>query len=172
MRRPILAIALAVSAILLLGANGGHEHSPTPDGGHEHSPAPDGGHEQSPIPEGILERIPAPEGAGVYFLSPADGATLEGPVTVRFGLRGMGVAPAGTDAPKTGHHHLIVDAELPRLDLPLPADEHHVHFGGGQTEVTLELAPGPHTLQLLVADHRHVPHDPPIVSEKITVTVK
>ena len=118
------------------------------------------------------ERTPAPEGAELYFISPADGATLEGPVTVRFGLRGMGVAPAGVDTPATGHHHLLVDVDLPDLDQPIPADDHHRHFGGGQTEVSLELSPGTHTLQLLLGDRNHVPHDPPVVSERITVVVR
>jgi hypothetical protein len=117
------------------------------------------------------QRVPAPEGAAVYLISPADGATVTSPLTVRFGMRGMGVAPAGVEQPKTGHHHLLIDAELPALDLPIPADEHHVHFGGGQTEVVLELPPGEHTLQLLVGDARHVPHDPPIVSDRVTVQV-
>jgi hypothetical protein len=119
-----------------------------------------------------MERLAAPEGAEVYIISPADGAEVGNKVTVRFGLRGMGVAPAGVEFPNTGHHHLVIDAELPPANQPLPNDEHHRHFGGGQTEVTLELAPGPHTLQLVLADHRHVPHDPSLVSDRITVTVE
>jgi hypothetical protein len=119
-----------------------------------------------------LEREPAPEGAEVYFIAPLDGAVVTSPVTVQFGLRGMGVAPAGVDKPMTGHHHLLVDTGLPRLDLPIPNDAAHRHFGGGQTEVTLELPPGEHTLQLLVGDMRHVPHDPAIQSEQITITVE
>lgn len=119
-----------------------------------------------------LPREAAPEGGEVYFITPQDGEVVEGPVTVRFGLRGMGVAPAGVDKPMTGHHHLLIDTGLPRLDLPVPNDATHRHFGGGQTEVTLELPPGEHTLQLLVADARHVPHDPAIQSEVITITVK
>lgn len=112
-------------------------------------------------------------GARVYFISPVDGATVQSPVTVRFGLSGMGVAPAGIQLPKTGHHHLLVDAEAaPAPDQPIPMDEQHRHFGGGQTEVALELAPGRHTLQLLLADHLHVPHDPPLMSAPITITVQ
>jgi hypothetical protein len=83
----------------------------------------------------------------------------------------MGVAPAGVASPNTGHHHLVVDAALPSLDLPLPADERNIHFGGGQTEVTLELAPGPHELQLILGDQNHIPHTPPLVSDRITITV-
>ena len=118
------------------------------------------------------EPTPAPEGARVYIIAPADGAKVSSPVTVQFGLAGMGVAPAGTHAPDTGHHHLIIDSELPALDQPVPKDEKHIHFGGGQTEVTLELPPGEHTLQLLMGDHLHVPHNPPVISERITITVK
>lgn len=119
-----------------------------------------------------VPRQPAPEGARVYFITPADGATVKSPLTVRFGLTGMGVAPAGVEKEKTGHHHLIIDAPTPDGGLPLPADEHHVHFGGGQTETTIELPPGEHTLQLIVGDHLHVPHDPPITSPIITITVE
>ena len=118
------------------------------------------------------DRTPAPEGAAVYIVSPQDGATVSNPVTVVFGLKGMGVAPAGVEKDKTGHHHLIVDADLPPLDEPVPSDDNYRHFGGGQTEVSVELAPGPHSLQLLLGDHNHVPHDPPIQSERITVTVE
>jgi len=118
-------------------------------------------------------RTPAPEGASVYFIEPANGASVTGPVNVRFGLKGMGVAPAGTDIPATGHHHLLVDvAELPGLDAPLPATDNIRHFGKGQTETELTLPPGQHTLQLLLGDKNHIPHQPPVLSEKITITVK
>jgi hypothetical protein len=115
---------------------------------------------------------PSPKGAVVYIISPAQGETVTSPVTVRFGLEGMGVAPAGVDKPKTGHHHLIVDSGLPDSRQPIPADDNHIHFGGGQTETSLKLAPGTHTLQLLLADYRHVPHLPVVVSQKITITVE
>ncbi len=121
----------------------------------------------------VLAATPAPKGASVYIISPADGATVSSPVTVRFGLKGMGVAPAGVDKEGTGHHHLLIDATTPPVpDQPLPSDEHHRHFGGGQTEVTLELAPGAHTLQLVMGDKAHVPFDPPVMSKKITIHVK
>ena len=107
-----------------------------------------------------------------YFVSPQDGDTVSSPVKVVFGLSGFGVAPAGTQRESTGHHHLIVDAPLPDLTKPIPADEHYRHFGGGQTETVVELAPGEHTLQLLLGDHNHIPHDPPVVSEPITITVQ
>lgn len=119
-----------------------------------------------------LAQTPAPPGAELYFISPRDGEVVESPVTVRFGLRGMGVAPAGVEHPNTGHHHLLIDTDLPPPDRPLPADERHRHFGGGQTETTIELTPGVHTLQLVLGDHAHVPHAPPVVSERITITVK
>ena len=123
--------------------------------------------EQAPLP-----RTAAPEGAAAYIISPKNGATVSSPVTVVFGLAGMGVAPAGVALPNTGHHHLIIDAPLPDLDLPIPTDENHRHFGGGQTEVKISLPPGAHTLQLVLGDQNHVPHTNPIVSEKITITVK
>jgi len=116
-------------------------------------------------------RSPSSAGTELYMISPLDGATVKSPVTVRFGLKGMGVAPAGVEKPGTGHHHLIIDAPLPPLGQPIPADDHHKHFGGGQTETTIELPPGRHTLQLMLADHLHMPHDPPVVSEVVTITV-
>ncbi len=119
-----------------------------------------------------IERTPAPQGASLYFITPHDGEAVDGPVTIRFGLSGMGVAPAGVAAPNTGHHHLIVDAESPSVNAAIPADDHHVHFGGGQTEVTLPLAPGAHTLQLVLGDQNHVPHDPPVVSKRISISVR
>jgi hypothetical protein len=119
-----------------------------------------------------VKRTPSPAGAEVYFIAPKDGATVASPVTIKFGLKGMGIAPAGTTMENTGHHHLIIDADLPPLDAPVPADANHVHFGKGQTETTVELKPGKHTLQLLLADQSHIPHDPAVVSKKITITVK
>ena len=121
--------------------------------------------------EPAIPRSPRPEKAQVYLISPENGARVASPVVVRFGLRDMGVAPAGVAQPQTGHHHLIVDAEVPPAGLPIPKNDHYLHFGGGQTEVSLPLAPGKHTLQLLLGDHNHVPHDPPVVSERITIEV-
>jgi hypothetical protein len=117
------------------------------------------------------ERTPAPEGATAYIITPEDGDTVPQTFVVRFGLSGMGVAPAGADLPKTGHHHLLVDMEtLPPLDQPIGADI--LHFGGGQTETEITLPPGQHTLQILLGDKNHIPHDPPIVSERITIQVE
>lgn len=120
-----------------------------------------------------LPKTPSPKGAKVYIISPRDGATVKSPVRVRFGLIGMGVAPAGVDVPDTGHHHLIIDLdELPSLDLPLPATDNVKHFGKGQTEAKIELSPGKHTLQLVLGDKIHLPHSPAVISKKITITVE
>lgn len=123
--------------------------------------------------ESSMPQLPAPQGAQVYFITPQDGATVGQTFTVRFGLKGMGVAPAGVDVPATGHHHLLVDvASLPLLDAPLPMSEQVRHFGKGQTETELTLPPGTHTLQLLIGDKHHVPMEPPVISEKISITVQ
>lgn len=121
-----------------------------------------------------LAQTAAPPGATVYFISPKDGDTVTNPFKVQFGLTGMGVAPAGVDKPKTGHHHLIIDATLSAEELkqPIASDAKHVHFGGGQTETMLTLPPGQHTMQLVLGDWSHIPFDPPIMSSVITVTVK
>lgn len=118
------------------------------------------------------KRTPAPAGAECYFHYPWEGAVTKPRITVRFGLRNMGVAPAGITKEATGHHHLLIDTDLPPLDLPIPADDNHIHFGGGQTEIRVNLTPGKHTLQLLLGDHDHVPHDPPVMSQKITIMVQ
>ena len=128
----------------------------------------------------ILAALPAqaggwPAGARLTILGPANGATVSGPVTVVMGLAGLGVAPAGVDRPDTGHHHILVDAPAPEgavLEESMPADDHVKHFGGGQTQTDLKLAPGMHTLQLIFGDQNHIPHNPPLLSEKITVTVQ
>lgn len=119
-----------------------------------------------------LARTASPEGAQVYIISPVDGEVVNSPVTVKFGLKGMGVAPAGIDKPNTGHHHLLIDVtDGPALDKPLPVDANHKHFGGGQTEATVELSPGKHTLQLIMGDRNHIPHDPPVMSKETTIVV-
>lgn len=120
-----------------------------------------------------LPTTPAPAGAEVYIISPIDGATVGQHVTVRFGLKGMGVAPAGISKEHTGHHHLLVDVQhLPPAGQPIPNDAQHIHFGGGQTETTITLKPGTHTLQLELGDAHHVPFGPPLVSKRITIQVK
>src|SRR3954452_22449643 len=118
------------------------------------------------------ERTPSPPGAEVYIISPKDGTKVSSPVTVQFGLKGMGIAPAGVKIESTGHHHLLIDSDAPTdLSQPLPASDKVVHFGKGQTETTVKLTPGKHTLQLLLGDSTHVPHNPPVISKKVTITV-
>ena len=119
------------------------------------------------------DRVAPPPGAEVYFITPHDGEKVQGPVTVRFGLKGMGIAPAGIKFDDTGHHHLLVDMDLSdvKLDAPMPATDKLLHFGKGQTETTLTLAPGKHTLEIVFADYLHDSFDPPLHSKKITITV-
>ena len=120
-----------------------------------------------------VARSKAPEAARVYFISPKNGDTVARTFTVQFGLKGIGVAPAGVNQPNTGHHHLLVDvAQMPDFSKPLPATDSIRHFGGGQTEVDLTLPAGKHTLQLVLGDYLHTPHEKPLMSEKITITVK
>lgn len=120
-----------------------------------------------------LPRTAAPAGASVYIVSPKNGAEIKGAVTVVFGLKGMGIAPAGMQMENTGHHHLLIDTDIPTdTGVPLPATDKIVHFGKGQTETTVKLAPGKHTLQLVLGDHLHIPFNPVIASEKVTITVK
>ena len=115
------------------------------------------------------DRQPSPEGANAYIISPADGERVPSRFTVRFGLQGMGIAPAGVDKAGTGHFHLVVDGRLPAFDRPMGKSVRH--FGGGQTEARIELPRGHHRLQLILGDGRHVPHDPPVVSAPIEITV-
>ena len=124
-------------------------------------------------PATVLGETAAPSNASVYIISPKDGDTVTNPFKVQFGLSGMGVAPAGVDKANTGHHHLLIDVNEP-LDPsePIPQDKAHLHFGAGQTEAHIELAPGKHTLQLVLGDWSHIPFNPPIMSAVITVTVK
>lgn len=119
-----------------------------------------------------LKSSPAPEGAKVSFADLKDGATVSSPLLVKFVAEGITLAPAGTEEPSSGHHHLVIDAELPPADAPIPSNANYVHFGKAQTETTIELTPGTHTLQLVFANGQHVPFNPPLASEKITVTVK
>lgn len=123
---------------------------------------------------------PSADGARVYIVNLENGATVASPVTVVFGLEGMGVAPAGIETENTGHHHLILDrvpfgtGEFADVELVegISADDNHKHFGGGQTQTMLNLAPGEHTLQLVLGDANHIPHDPPVMSDVITITVE
>lgn len=119
-----------------------------------------------------IERTPSPEGARVYFITPADGDTVANPLTIEFGIEGMSVVRAGVEEAASGHHHLVIDAELPPLDAPIPASDQYIHFGDASTSTTIELEPGEHTLQLILGDYRHIPHDPPVTSGVITITVE
>ena len=128
----------------------------------------------------LAEGTPSAKGAAVYIVNIEDGATVSTPVKVVFGLSGMGVAPAGTEKDNTGHHHLLIDRPplgegedgADELVYGIPSDENHIHFGGGQTETTIDLAPGKHTLQLVLGDMGHVPHDTAVTSDTITITVQ
>ena len=119
-----------------------------------------------------LPRTASADGASVFFIIPADGATVSNPISIEFGIAGMDVVKAGDSQPHSGHHHLLIDTGLPDLGLPIPADEHHVHFGDGSTTTEITLPPGEHTLQMLLGDHLHIPHNPPLLSEQITITVE
>ena len=118
-------------------------------------------------------RTESPPGAVAYIISPSNGEVVASPVKVQFGLSGIGVAPAGTDYPDTGHHHLLINRAIDKMNAPLPSGEPDLlHFGGGQTEVLVTLEPGQYTLQMILGDQDHVPHDPPVMSEKVSITVK
>jgi hypothetical protein len=119
------------------------------------------------------KRTPAPADAYCYIGWPNDNETVRTThIKVWFGTRNFGVAPAGTNKANTGHHHLLIDTALPPMDQPIPNDKNHLHFGLGQTETTIDLPPGTHTLQLLMGDAEHIPHDPPVMSKKITIHVR
>ena len=154
------AFATLLAAALLCSCG-----SPEP----QEEAAPDA---DAPAPEVALPpRKPSPEGARVWFVSPGDGNALTSPFVVEFGLEGMELLPAGEIGENTGHHHLLVNTPLPRMDLPIITDDAHMHFGLAQTSVELSLAPGTYTLQLLLGDDLHIPHEPPVMSEVITVEV-
>ncbi len=119
-----------------------------------------------------MPRTASADGASVFFITPADGATVTNPINIAFGIAGMDVVKAGDNQPNSGHHHLLIDTDLPGLEAPIPADEHHVHVGDGSTTTEITLPPGEHTLQMLLGDHLHIPHNPPLVSAAITITVE
>jgi Domain of unknown function (DUF4399) len=119
-----------------------------------------------------MPRTASAEGAAVFFITPADGETVPNPISIEFGIAGMSVVAAGVNERYSGHHHLLVDTNPPEMGLPIPADAHHIHFGDASTSTELTLAPGEHTLRLLLGDHLHIPHDPPVISETITITVE
>ncbi len=154
---PALSLIFSFTAVAgghLAGEAGAHDH-----GHHNH---------------GSMQAARAAAEAKVFFIQPADGELLNaGEIKVVFGIEGMQVAPAGTDTPNSGHHHLLIDVEeMPDMTMPLPASENIRHFGKGQTETTLQLAPGTHRLQLLLGNYAHIPHNPPVLSQVIEVRVK
>lgn len=122
--------------------------------------------------QAVPPRTASPDGASVFFISPTDGSAVANPVSVEFGIAGMSVVSAGDDQSDSGHHHLLIDTDLPDTTFPVPADENHVHFGDGSTSTELTLTPGKHTLRLLLGDHLHIPHDPPVYSEAIEIIVE
>lgn len=156
-----LNIALITATLMIVGC----AQEETPE-----APAEMAAPAAAPAAPAVM-RTSAPAGAEAYIIEPADGATVTSPVTVTFGLRGIGVAPAGVERPNTGHHHLLIDTELATFNAPIPANDQHVHFGLGQTETTIDLPPGQHELRLVLGDHLHIPHDPPVTSDVVTITV-
>ena len=167
----IRTMAAAAATITLLAAcSKAPDATPAADAA---AAAPEAEHAEHTATATALPRTPAPADAKVFIVSPKDGETVTSPVKVVFGISGMTLAPAGEIAANTGHHHLLIDTDLADPTVPLPAnDANHKHFGKAQTETTEELAPGSHTLQLVLADHVHIPHDPVVASPKITITVK
>tara|TARA_B100000745_G_scaffold240281_1_gene162841 strand:- start:127 stop:624 length:498 start_codon:yes stop_codon:yes gene_type:complete len=159
---------LSLPFALILGACGQQATDTEPSAETQPSASPAN---ESALPQMQTLR-PAPEGAVAYIISPAEGDVVDSPVRVAFGLKGIGVAPAGVDLPATGHHHLLVDAELISLDSMIPTDNNHLHYGLGQTEAIVELEPGEHRLQLVLGDYLHTPHDPPVMSEVVTIQVQ
>ncbi len=155
---------LAATALLALGATSllagcGGEPPATSAAGQQNAAA------------GMSRSVSRP-GATVFIITPTDGTTVASPISIKFGVSGIEVAPAGTYDANTGHHHLIIDTELASTEQPIPKDAQHMHFGKGQTEASVELEPGRHTLQLVLGDGNHVPHQPPVVSQVITITVE
>lgn len=162
-RRLLIAPVLLALALTACGPKPAEQPAEQP------APAEPAAAAPAPAP---VERTPSPAGARVFIVSPADGETVTSPVKVVFGLEGMTVVPAGDATPDSGHHHLLIDVPPPDLAQPLPKDDQHVHFGKGQTEAEVTLAPGQHTLQLVLGDANHIPHNPPVISAPITITVQ
>jgi Domain of unknown function (DUF4399) len=170
----IRTMAAAAATITMLAACAKAPEATAPAATAEATaPAPDqhADHAAAPAAASALPRTAAPADAKVFIVSPKDGETVTTPVKVVFGISGMTLAPAGNNAANTGHHHLLIDTDLADPTVPVPADAQHVHFGKAQTEASVELPPGKHTLQLVLGDYLHIPFDPVITSPKITVTV-
>ena len=159
MNRNRAGILIAILTLLLAGCDGGD-----PPAGNIET--------QSEAKSGTAARSTSAPGAAVFIISPVNGSTVSSPVAVRFGISGMNVAPAGQFTGNSGHHHLLIDTMLEQPDQPIPSDAGHKHFGKGQTETTIELEPGQHTLQLVLGDGSHIPHEPPVISDIVTITVE
>ncbi len=165
-----LALVLSVASLVLVSACGQPEaEAPAPAETVSKAPAPKAA-AADPAP-GLPKTASVP-GASVFFITPADGDTVSSPVTVEFGIEGMVIVPAGVNDAHSGHHHLLVDTGFPALNQPIPADANHIHFGDGSKSTQLTLDPGEHTLLLLLGDHLHIPHEPPVSSQTITITVE
>ena len=159
-----MRLSLAVTLLALSLAACGESSAPSQESHNAHK-------EGTPSTEAI-PRTPSPAGAKVWLIEPKDGAVVKNPITLKFGVEGMHVAPAGSDEPDSGHHHLLIDTTLTDPDAPIPADDKHKHFGKGQTEATIELPAGKHTLQDIFADKNHIPFEPSVQSAPITITVE
>ena len=159
-RRTMSRFALFISALIVLNACGSQESTETA--------ATD-----SAVDQVVDLRSSSSDDARIYFVNLKDGDSVSSPFQIEFGLEGMDVVPAGTEQENSGHHHLLIDQnELPTLDMPIPSDSVHVHFGLGQTTAELDLTPGRHTLQIILGNHLHIPHNPPVVSEMISIVVE
>jgi len=163
--RPYFAASFALFALAACGAD--HAPAAKTEAAVDHSDMADSHSANVELP-----RTASPGGARVFFIAPADGATVPTTFTIEFGVEGMAVVRAGDNTADSGHHHLLIDTDLPDLALPIPADANHIHFGDGSKLTERTLPPGEHTLQLLFADYLHIPHLPPVYSERITITVE
>lgn len=157
-----MRLAFAASLIALSLAACGDNSTPSHEEAHK---------DAAPSAEAIT-RTPSPAGAKVWLIEPTEGAVLKSPITIKFGVEGMKLAPAGSDEPESGHHHLLIDTKLEDYNAPIPADDKHKHYGKAQTEATIELAPGKHTLQDVFGDKNHIPFEPSVESPVVNITVE
>jgi hypothetical protein len=158
--------ALLISVLTLTGCASHHDHK------HAAPTAQLKANTSTPVVFGTYNKVAAVSGSSLYFINLKNGDTVASPVNVQFGLRGMGVAPAGIEKAATGHHHLLIDVAELDVNAGIPTNDNHRHFGAGQTEASIALKPGTHTLQLVLGDQNHIPHHPVVMSERITITVK
>ena len=158
---------LLISVLALSGC--GHHHMMRSNA---EATAPLKANDSTPVVFGTYNKVAAVSGTSLYFINLKNGDTVSSPVNVQFGLRGMGIAPAGIEKAATGHHHLLVDVAELNVNEGIPVSDNHRHFGAGQTEASVALKPGVHTLQLVLGDQNHIPHHPVVMSDRITITVK